>query len=82
MAKPIKERFKAMFTKQAEKSLTDRIDQISAALRAAFKKTGASDGEYRYRFYWPKEVFDNYVVSSEDETSKLFKIPYTIAATP
>src|SRR5436853_5269809 len=60
---------------QADTSLTDKIEQISAALRAAFKKPNSEDR----RFWYPNEVFDDYVIAEEDETAKLFKIPYTIS---
>lgn len=71
MPEPLRQKIRV--TSQAEKSLTDRIEQISAGLREKFKK--GSEGS---RFWWPKEVFDDYVISTEDESAKLFKIHYTI----
>jgi len=61
-------------TKQADKSLTDIIEQIGGALRAQFKQPNSD----RCRFWYPKEVFDDYLIACEDETSHLFKISYQI----
>lgn len=61
-------------TKQAGKSFDDRISEISAALRLQFRKPDKDEPLYWY----PKEVFDDYVIVCQDETNKDFKIPYTV----
>ena len=60
-------------TKQAM-SLTDRIEMIAAQLRQKFKKSGTDDSLYWY----PKEVFEDSLITASDMDSKLYRISYSI----
>lgn len=69
---------KIYLTRQAGESVEsfdDRIQKISIALRAQFKKT---DGSGDPVYWYPQEVFDGYVIVGESDTSKSYKIPYTV----
>lgn len=61
-------------TRQAGKSLTDLIDKICAALQQQFRRPDGDDALYWY----PKEIFDDAVITTNAVDSKLYRIPYSI----
>lgn len=65
---------KISITQQSGQSLTDRIARIEAALRKRFK-TAAGDAPL---YWYPREVFDESVISTNNDDGKLYRIPYTV----